>query len=171
MIVSIGSKNQAKVKAVTDTLHEMGYTASIVPIDAPSNVSNMPFSDEETMQGAINRAQYCLKHSEAELAFGLEGGVMETAFGLFLCNWGALAVRDKDVFLAGGARIKLPEEIAQRLRAGEELGPLMDEYSNRVNVRSNEGAIGIFTNGAVNRSEMFAHIIKQLIGMKEAGSL
>lgn len=93
---------------------------------------------------------------------------METKFGLFLCNWGAVAARGKETIIAGGARIKLPEEIAQRLRLGEELGPLMDEYSQRKNVRSKEGAIGIFTNGAVNRSDMFMHIMKMLVGQLES---
>lgn len=166
MKIAVGSKNAAKVRAVKATLQEAEYPSTIVPIDAPSLVSGMPFSDEETIRGAINRAEYCIEHADVEFAFGLEGGVMETANGLFLCNWGALAEKGQDTLLAGGARIKLPEEVAMRLRAGKELGPVMDDYSKRVNVRSNEGAIGIFTNGMVNRDDMFAHIIKLLIGQR-----
>lgn len=164
MNVAIGSCNIAKVKAVETELINVGYTSTLLQVDAPSNVSNMPFSDEETMQGAINRAEFCLGNPDIDMAFGLEGGVMETSFGLFLCNWGAVARRERETILAGGARIKLPEEIAVRLRTGEELGPLMDEYSMRKNVRSNEGAIGIFTNGAIDRADMFIHIMKMLIG-------
>ncbi|MBS4175980.1 DUF84 family protein [Lederbergia citrea] len=166
MKIAVGSKNPVKIKAVEYTLQEARIQGSFMSIDAPSNVSEMPFSDEETMQGAINRAEYCLKHMEADVAIGLEGGVMETPFGLFLCNWGALAENGKTTLLAGGARIKLPDEIAVNLRAGEELGPLMDIYSRRENVRSKEGAIGIFTNGMVNRDELFIHIMKLLIGQK-----
>jgi inosine/xanthosine triphosphatase len=167
MIVAVGSKNKAKVKAVKDTFHELGIDADILPVDAPSNVSAMPFSDEETMKGAIHRAEYCLENSDAKWAIGLEGGVTETPFGLFLCNWGALAARGKTTLLAGGARILLPEEIAGRLRGGEELGPVMDDYANKTGISLHEGAIGIFTNGRIDRSDMFSHIVKLLIGQRE----
>ena len=91
---------------------------------------------------------------------------METSSGLYLCNWGALAENGKTTLLAGGGRIRIPDEIASYLRKGEELGPLMDKYSKRRNVRAKEGAIGIFTNGMVNRAEMFGHIMKLLIGQR-----
>lgn len=171
MNVAIGSCNAAKVKAVESVLKTRGYQATIIQIDAPSNVSNMPFSDEETMQGALNRAAYCLEKADIDIAFGLEGGVTETPFGLFLCNWGVVAVKGQAPILAGGARIKLPEEIAERLRSGAELGPVMVEYSSRENVRSKEGAIGIFTNGAIERADMFMHITKMLLGQLEAKRL
>lgn len=168
MIIAIGSNNPAKIKAVVETFEEFGKAVTIESVNAPSRVSNMPFSDEETVQGAVNRAEYSLEKTGADMAFGLEGGVMETPFGLILCNWGALAVKGQETLIAGGARIRLPDEITERLRSGEELGPLMDKYSERKNVRSNEGAIGILTNGAVNRTDMFSHLIKLLVGQMGA---
>lgn len=63
-----------------------------------------------------------------------------------------------------GAGLPLPEEIAEGIRAGQELGPLMDLYTNKQNIRHNEGAIGVFTNGLIDRSAMFEHIVLQLIG-------
>lgn len=84
-----------------------------------------------------------------------------------LCNWGALAARGMEPIVAGGARIPLPEEIAVQLLNGAELGPVMDEYAKKQNVRKNEGAVGIFTNGQINRSEMFAHVMKLLAGQYE----
>ncbi|WP_062109723.1 DUF84 family protein [Bacillus niameyensis] len=164
MKIAVGSKNQAKLKAVETVVQMAGRKAEIIPVDAPSNVSGMPFSDEETMQGAINRAEYCVQHEDVHFGIGLEGGVTETSSGLFLINWGALAEKGKETIVAGGARIKLPEEIAVRLRAGEELGPVMDDYCQQENIRHNEGAIGVFTDGLVNRADMFTHIMKLLIG-------
>jgi non-canonical (house-cleaning) NTP pyrophosphatase len=90
--------------------------------------------------------------------------VQETSQGLLLCNWGALASKDLEPIIAGGARLLLPDQIAKRLRAGEELGPVMDDYAKMKNVRKHEGAIGIFTNGMVNRIEMFTHIMNLLVG-------
>lgn len=164
MKIAVGSKNKAKLKAVETVLQTLENELDIAPIDAPSNVSGMPFSDEETMKGAINRAEFCVRHHNVDLGIGLEGGVTETSAGLFLINWGALAVKDQATLVAGGARIKLPEEIATRLRSGEELGPVMDDFCQRENIRHGEGAIGVFTNGMVTRDLMFTHIMKLLVG-------
>ena len=35
---------------------------------------------------------------------------MKTEHGLFMCNWGALATSDGKIFVAGGARITLPDD-------------------------------------------------------------
>ncbi|MBS4200045.1 DUF84 family protein [Bacillus sp. FJAT-49732] len=166
MKIAVGSKNPAKIKAAETVLRKIGYINELIPLDAPSNVSGMPFSDEETIRGAMNRAEYCLTQGDVDIAIGLEGGVTETPHGLFLINYGALAEKGKKTIVAGGARIKLPEEIAARLRAGEELGPVMEDYSKIKNVRTKEGAVGIFTHGMVNRDEMFMHIMKLLVGQR-----
>jgi non-canonical (house-cleaning) NTP pyrophosphatase len=99
-----------------------------------------------------------------DIGIGLEGGVEESSLGLLLCNWGALASKNTEPIIAGGARFLLPTEIAERLRAGGELGPIMDDFAKKENVRKNEGAVGIFTNGLINRSEMFSHIMNLLVG-------
>ena len=39
-----------------------------------SGVSPQPFSDEETIQGAINRARAAVKETGADIGIGLEGG-------------------------------------------------------------------------------------------------
>lgn len=162
MKIAIGSNNPAKVKAVENCF--MNESDSVAAVDVPSGVSEQPFSDEETIAGAINRAKAALLAADAEMGIGLEGGVVQTPYGLFLCNWGALAVEGEEPIIAGGARIKLPSEVAERLLNGEELGPVMDDYTKQNNVRHKEGAIGVFTKDAVSRSQMFQHIMHMLIG-------
>lgn len=162
MKIIIGSKNPAKINAVKNCFADQ--EAEFVSIDIPSGVNAQPFSDEETIQGAINRAVGALNQGSGSIGMGLEGGVHETSHGLILCNWGALATHNMEPIIAGGARFLLPEEIAVRLKAGEELGPVMDNYANMKNVRKHEGAVGIFTNGMINRMEMFTHVTKLLVG-------
>ncbi|MDZ5472563.1 DUF84 family protein [Bacillus sp. 31A1R] len=162
MKIIIGSKNPAKVHAVKTAF--TGENLIFESLNVPSEVSEQPFSDEETIQGAINRANHAINLGNGDIGIGLEGGVHQTKHGLFLCNWGALVTVGMAPIVAGGARILLPEEIAKRLLNGEELGPVMDDYAKKKNVRKNEGAIGIFTNGLVNREEMFNHVSKMLVG-------
>lgn len=165
MRIAIGSKNPAKVNAVKDAFRD--YNVEIIAVDAASGVSEQPMTDEETIKGAINRAIEAAEKAGASIGIGLEGGVQQTAQGLLLCNWGALKAKGLEPIIAGGARLQLPEEVAEKVLAGNELGPVMDEYANKQNVRKNEGAVGIFTNGHVNRSEMFLHVMKLLAGQYE----
>jgi inosine/xanthosine triphosphatase len=165
MLISIGSKNPAKIAAVEQAFR--GYAFEMISVDTESGVRAQPLTDEETIKGAINRAVSALDGSGADIGIGLEGGVQETEHGLFLCDWGALFERGNEPIIAGGARITLPEEIASRLLAGEELGPVMDEYAQKQNVRKKEGAIGIFTNGKIDRVDMFLHVVKLLLGQFE----
>lgn len=158
MKILVGSKNPTKVQAVKNVFP----TAEIGDLEVHSKVAAQPFSDEETMEGAINRAKECVV--EGCIGIGLEGGVMEIDGDMYLCNWGALADENGEVYVASGARIPLPEEVTEQLEKGRELGEIMDEYTSQKNVRSKEGAIGIFTNEVVNREEMFTHVIKLLKG-------
>lgn len=164
MRIIIGSNNQAKIRAV----EEIFPNDIVIHKQVPSFVSEQPFSDEETREGAINRALRCIESEEDDvLGVGLEGGVMYIHDQLFLCNWGALVTKTKDIYTASGARILLPSSIANQLNAGMELGEVMAAYTRKKEVRHHKGAIGIFTNDLVSRKEMFAHVVKLLRGQWE----
>lgn len=160
MNIVVGSKNPTKVEAARAVF----ASHSIVSFDAPSNVSPQPITDEETREGAINRAKQCASNDEADLGIGLEGGVMEVDGELFLCNWGALVTKGEKIYTASGARIALPREFAKELHSGKELGSLMDVYAQREGVSKKEGAVGIFTNDLVSRQAMFEHVLTLLKG-------
>lgn len=164
MLVAIGTKNKAKTKAIENVVRTYFKDVQFVQFDVASNVSEQPFSVEETRQGAINRALNTYKLSQAELSFGLEGGVRELDGIMYCCNWGAVALKDGTVISSGGAEFMLPEEIAKQLRAGNELGPVMDLYTKQNDTRHHSGAIGVFTAGLIDRAEMFEHIVKLLVG-------
>lgn len=164
MRIAIGTKNKAKTGAVENVLKQYYDKLQFEHIDVASDVSDQPFSMEETRQGAINRAVHTRQVTKADLSFGLEGGVCEIDGVMYCCNWGAVALRDGTVISAAGAQFILPKEIASELRAGKELGPVMDAYTNEQNIRQHAGAIGIFTNGLIDRKEMFEHIVKLLVG-------
>jgi len=164
--VCIGTNNKAKVKAVKNCL-ENDKDIEFATFNVSSGVSEQPFSDEETITGAINRAKAALHEGDGDIGIGLEGGVHRTNDILFLINWGALVLKDGTTFIASGARIPLSKEIETELVSGRELGPVMDEYAQKEHVRHNEGAIGIFTYGRINRTAMFQHVVELLIGQME----
>ncbi|WP_042146457.1 DUF84 family protein [Paucisalibacillus sp. EB02] len=160
MKIIVGSKNPTKVNAVQGV-----FTQDIVVgLDVDSLVSPQPFSDQETMQGAINRAKQCAESEAGVVGLGLEGGVMYVGDGLFLCNWGALITPMGETYTASGARILLPKEIEVKLTNGVELGVIMDDYAKKSGVSKKEGAIGIFTKDLLTRQEMFTQVVTLLKG-------
>ncbi|ATP41484.1 inosine/xanthosine triphosphatase [Solibacillus sp. R5-41] len=164
MKIAIGTKNQAKVGAVEAIVSQYFSNVQFEHVDVASEVSIQPFSNEETRQGAINRARNALIATHADISFGLEGGVEEIDGLMYCCNWGAVALKDGTILSSSGAQFALPEKIAIELRSGKELGTVMDVFTNEKNIRHHAGAIGIFTNGLIDRKEMFEHIVKLLIG-------
>lgn len=160
---AIASKNQAKINAVSTALEELGIEGHLISQEAPSGVAEQPRTIEETRRGAINRAKAIISQP-LDMAIGLEGGVYELDGEMYLCNWGALATNSGMLYTAAGAQIPLPRAIADQLRAGRELGPVMDEYVKETGTRLHKGAVGILTAGAVKRDEMFRHIVKLLVG-------
>ncbi|MFC0270342.1 DUF84 family protein [Metabacillus herbersteinensis] len=163
MKIAIGTTNPTKVNAVKEAFASL-ISAEFQAVSVASGVAEQPLSDEETISGAINRANAARLECDVTIGIGLEGGVVKTKMGYFLCNWGAIIDGNNEPIVAGGSRILLPTELGEQVFNGKELGDVMDEYTNQHNVRQNEGAIGIFTSGYVNRTEMFTHLSKLLLG-------
>ncbi|MEH6938022.1 DUF84 family protein [Bacillus sp. JJ664] len=162
MKITIGSLNPTKVEAVKSVFRHF----EVIGKNVPSNVSNQPMTDQETMEGAINRAKNAKREGNSEIGIGLEGGVIIENDRLFLCNWGAL-VYENETILASGAKILLPREFIKELQSGIELSEIMESYTNEKDIRSKEGAVGIFTNGQITRTQIFEHISKLLLGQFE----
>lgn len=160
----IGSVNQAKVKAAENVISTYYPEANLTAMNTHSNVSAQPISDEETMRGAINRAINVQSENPNAIGIGLEGGVKKIGNTFYICNWGALILRDGQILTAGGAEIPLPDEIAKEIEIGKELGPVIEQYFKQKGVRQKEGAMGMLTAGAVTRIELFTHILQLLFG-------
>lgn len=71
---------------------------------------------------------------------------------------------DTEIIKASGARIKLPHAFIDDLFSGVELSQLIDDYSKKHNTRESLGAIGVFTEGVIDRIEMFEHVVLLLKG-------
>lgn len=162
-LVAVGSTNRTKIKAVQTVFP----TEDVISIDAASNVRAQPVGDIETKAGARNRAIAARDEAGATIGIGLEGGIDVIDNLLFLCNWGALVSEGGEIVYASGARIQLPQSFQQSLLARTELSSLMNAYQNRTDIRSQEGAVGIFSNGEVDRSQLFIHVVRLLKGQMD----
>jgi len=154
-LIAIGSTNPAKVEAVRAVVLTVWPEATLQPIAVDSGVRAMPMSDQEGIRGAEQRASRARSQLDADLGIGLEGAVQDTLQGMYITNWVAIIDRNGKKSLASGGRLPLPECIARELRAGAELGPIIDRYTGQTNSKHHLGAAGFLTRGLVPRQMAF----------------
>lgn len=160
MKIAVGSRNPVKVQAVKDVAAELFDDITVDGVDAPSGVSEMPTTRDEAIEGAENRARHCHENDEYDYTVGLEGYVTDTDAGMFLSGWCTVIDADSRTGHGGKDRLALPPTIAERIRDGEELGPVMDDVTHREDTKQDEGAFGILTNGRVTRRASFRGAIR-----------
>ena len=161
MHVAVGSENPTKVAAV----ERVRPDSRVSPVAVDSGVPEQPWSRAETVEGARNRADASLSATDAEFGVGIEGGVAERPEpgGLWLVMWAAVTDGTATHFGAGPS-IRLPEAVADRLREGGELGPVLDDELERDAVGRQEGAIGVYTAGEVSRTDALADAVAGAFG-------
>jgi len=151
----VGSKNPIKVAAVENAIKMIWHDATIVAVDVDSGISNQPMSNEEAIEGAINRAKLSLQQTNTDIGIGLEGCVHDTKYGMIVSGWVAAVDKNGKIGIGGGGGLLLPEKIASELRNGNELGPVMDKFIGSHNTKQKQGTVGILTNNLVSRSKSF----------------
>jgi inosine/xanthosine triphosphatase len=156
---AVGSTNPAKLEAVHRALARLAPGCTVEGVAVPSGVGAQPFGDEETRMGAMRRAQTTLAVSDADVAFGLEGGVIFEDGRPWLVSWVAAIDREGRSGEASGLRMALPYSAAARLRAGDELGDVIDDLFSVHLSKQHTGAIGLLTEGFVSRTDAFADLV------------
>jgi inosine/xanthosine triphosphatase len=157
--VIIASKNPVKIAATQAGFQRMFPKQTFVfeGVSVPSLVSDQPMTQEETKKGASNRAENAKAHlPNADYWVGIEGGIHEDEFGMQAFAW--IVVHSKNQSSqAQTAVFYLPQPIAQMVRAGTELGEADDIYFGRSNSKQKDGAVGILTNGEIDRKAYYEH--------------
>lgn len=167
MHVGVGSGNPVKVAATEAALAGLaGAVVESVPVE--SGVSEQPRGEDETIGGAENRATNVLAAGDYDLGVGIEGGVapLDADAGpdaLLLVIW-AVVTDGSTAGYGSGPRLVLPEGVADRVRAGEELGPVMDDVLGTEGVARNQGAAGVLTGNAIDREAALRSAVAGALG-------
>lgn len=156
---AVGSTNPAKIEAVRLVLARLAPDCALEAVDVPSGVATQPVGDQATREGARNRARAALATTGADVAFGLEGGVIHEPPIVWLVSWVAAAANDGRHGDASGLRMPLPKTVAERLAAGDELGTVIDDLFVVRASKQHTGAVGLLTEGFVSRTEAFADLV------------
>lgn len=158
----VASANPVKLKAVERGARSIwpGKDCSIVPVPVDSGVPDQPLSDTETLVGAETRAHGArLAEPDADYWFGLEGGVEPSRHGLLTFAWIVAIGHDNRIGRARSASFLLPEAIADKVGRGMELGQADDEVFGRTDSKRTDGAIGLLTAGALDRTGLYAQAV------------
>jgi len=130
-------------------------------------VSDQPRNDAEILQGAHNRAENASQAARADFWVGIEGGVEERSEGMESFSW--IVVKSNEGKLGKGrtGTFFLPPRIAELIRQGKELGEADDIVFGRTNSKQENGAVGILTGNAIDRTSFYAEAaILALIPLK-----
>ncbi len=171
MKIGIGTTNKTKLKAVQSAFEKLrtafpsAFRESIefISLKTQTHIPDMPLSQEQMIEGAIERARFVWKNQTGlRYSVGLEGGTFPvTAPSLpdevqyFLQNW-VFAFDGTRGYLGSSPAIMLPETISHALyREKRELAEVIDAFSGKHDVRSNEGAFGVLSRDLLTRSAAF----------------
>lgn len=159
--IVVASNNPVKIQAALAGFQrafpDETFTARGVAV--PSGVSDQPMSDEETLQGAFQRARNAQQATpEADYWAGIEGGCEEAHGELFAFAWIVILTRGKIGKGRTGA-FCLPREVADLVRQGIELGEADDRVFGRSNSKQGSGSVGILTGDVITRIDYYEHAV------------
>lgn len=155
-MIHVASVNPVKVGAVKEILplYPLLDGAEVIGVDVPSRVSEQPKTLEETIRGAMNRAQAAF--GQADLSVGLESGLMEVPYSktgvMDVC---ACALYDgKEFHLGLSSAWESPKQVTDMmLREGLDMNQAFHKagLTSDLKIGQGQGAVGLLTKGRLPR--------------------
>lgn len=161
--VIVSSKNPVKIAATEKAFAAMFPTEKFVfeGVSVASGVSDQPMTDDETFEGAKNRAENALhEYPDADYWVGIEGGVENVHDGMTIFGW--MAIRSKHKKALGKARTAsfyLPKAVSDLVNKGLELGDADDKIFGDSNSKQKNGSVGLLTGDVLTREDYYVEAL------------
>lgn len=167
--VIIASKNPVKIQAVEAAFEKIfpNQKFEYIGRSISSSVADQPFSNEETLLGARNRADNASdEDKDADFCVGIEGGV--ECIGDEMASFAWVVIKSKNKYgKAKTGTFFLPNKVVKLIREGKELGEADDIVFKRNNSKQENGAVGILTENCIDRKTYYIQaVILALIPFK-----
>ncbi|HKL44387.1 MAG TPA: inosine/xanthosine triphosphatase, partial [Candidatus Absconditabacterales bacterium] len=122
-----------------------------------SDVSDMPLSIKEIMQGAKNRVKNLQKEiPSADFYVGLEGGTSKIGDKYFLFGVTYIENQKGIGHYGFSPMMEIPNQIQKELYDHKkDLGVIIEEMSDRNDIKSNNGTLGELSDDMIKRAESF----------------
>ena len=168
--IALGSDRAAKIMAVRAgvariaELDSAWSNASIVARKVQTDAPAMPLNDWQLMGGARQRALavrdiLVQQKLEADLYVGLEGGFhsisLQGEWHTFLRGWAFVTDGECGSFGTSPSIAVPPQIVESVVKDRRELGDVIDEVAGMRDVRSKQGAWGVFSRDLLTRSMSF----------------
>ncbi|MEQ8584022.1 MAG: inosine/xanthosine triphosphatase [Marinoscillum sp.] len=161
MQIVVASKNPVKINATEEGFRQIfpKVEHSVTGLSVPSGVPDQPMTDEETLQGAANRAQNArLERPDADYWVGIEGGLDETRQGLIAFAW-VVILSQNQMGQSRTSTFHLPPKVTELIHQGIELGHANDQVFGERNSKQKGGAVGSLTDGVLGRTEYYVQAV------------
>lgn len=155
--IIVASKNPVKINATRKAFEQVfpKEKFEVVGMLVPSFVAAQPMSDEETLEGAINRAENVrLAKKNADFWVGIEGGIETDGIDMEAFGW-IVILSGKKYGQARSCTFPIPPYVARAVLAGKELGHVNDEFFKMHNSKQGGGAVGSLTDNLVTRMDLY----------------
>ncbi|GLS82422.1 inosine/xanthosine triphosphatase [Paraferrimonas haliotis] len=157
LTIRVASKNPVKIAAAEQAFRQLfgQQVLHCEGVATDSQVSDQPMTDQETLDGALNRiANLKQQTPNVDYYVAMEGGV-DLLHGQAM-TFAYIAVAHGDTLShTRTSALPLPQCAYQSLLNGEELGDVMDRLFNDNNIKQKGGAIGVLTHGQTSRQQVY----------------
>ncbi|MBF0246094.1 MAG: DUF84 family protein [Planctomycetes bacterium] len=161
----MGSLNPVKLEAVRMALSGWNLfgESEIFAVEVSSGIRAQPLGMEETTLGALNRAQGAAAF--APVGFGLEDGLLSwpdsSGCWVNICVCAVVFGQERHLGLSSG--FEIPDDVARViLDEGTDLGEALKKSgrAGHRHVGKEQGAVGLFSNGRLDRREYAAQAVR-----------
>lgn len=157
--VIVGSRNPVKINATESALRRVfpEKSFSVFGESVESGVPDQPIGRRQGFEGAENRIRELAKaFPDYQYLVGIEGTIeiyeeRVMAFACVVITNGSISA------YAQTGSYQLPKEVTQLIDDGIELGSAMDTIFNVSGSKYESGAIGLISDGLIDRHELYEH--------------
>lgn len=161
--IVVGSANPVKidsVQAAFQRLFGVFFELQVLGFPCDSGIARQPMSDNECIEGAVNRAATALRLvPDADYSVGVEAGLCRVSYGggrSFDRTWVVILNKGgQEEGLGSSAGCLVPQHIVEQItKETSGLGRIMNKRLQRNDIAQKEGYVGVVTNGAVTREDV-----------------
>lgn len=156
--VIVASTNPVKINTTKEGFNRMfpKQEFEVTGVAVPSNVSDQPMTEQETLLGATNRATNAKNFApDADYWVGIEGGLEKIPEGMEAFAWMVIISKNGKTGRGRTGSFFLPDKVVELINQGKELGEADDIVFNKNNSKQSTGAIGILTGDVISRTSYY----------------
>jgi inosine/xanthosine triphosphatase len=153
VFLAVGSTNPSKLQGVEQVARKVFKSFRVRGIKVRAMISGQPF-DDDTVNGAIHRAEAAKAKLKADYGIGLESGLFRYRRRYFDCQ--VCAVYDgENVTIGYSMAFEIPSELGREMeKRGKTMSEVFTKLSGIRRIGRKKGAVGYLSRGLAERTDM-----------------